>query len=258
MKKTPNTSRSEVVIKTIQILKSFTKDNYLLGIRDIEEIVKLPKSTVQRLLATLEDEGFVFQDPISLKYGLGREILALAGIILSNMNFRRVALPYMMNLSKKWQETIDLDVLDGGDVIIVEQIPGQYALSVGSPLIRRLPAHCTSTGKVLLAYAGPEYITNNLPEKFQSNIQNSKKIIIREQLIKDLEIVTKQGFSRSRGELEEYVYAIGVPIFDINERVIAAMSVSGFVPRIDTNEEEIINDLKQASKEISKQLLLSL
>lgn len=254
MDKKPYTSRSEVVKKTVQILKAFSKDSYLIGVRELAERINLPRSTVQRLLSSLEDEGLVFQDPVSQRYGLGTGILVLAGVVLSHMNFRSIALPFMMGLSEKWQETIDLDVLEGADVIIVEQIPGQYALSVGSPFSRRLPAYCTSTGKVLLAYRGPEYVQNNLPEEIPSIAADSKGHISCEKFIEELALIKKQGFARSKGEREEFVYAIAVPLMDINGKVVAAMSVSGFVSRIDTNEDAIINDLQNASKEISKQL----
>lgn len=255
MKKNPNPPHVEVVKKTVTILKAFSKENYTIGVREMAEKTKMPKSTVQRLLSTLEAEGMVYKDPISQKYGLGTEILALAGIVLSHMNFRQTALPFMMDLSKKWQETVDLDILDGTDVIVVEQIPGKYALSVGSSLIRRLPAYCTSTGKVLLASAGTEYVRKNLPPKMISNLKDQNLVITRDQLIRELENVKNQGFARSKEEREKFVYAIGVPITDINDKIIAALSVSGFVSRIEENEEKIIHDLKEAATSISKQLL---
>ncbi|NMC14470.1 MAG: IclR family transcriptional regulator [Chloroflexi bacterium] len=254
MSKKQDTSRSDVVKKAGKILKAFSRERSLIGVRELAEIVNLPKSTVQRLLTSLADEGLIYQDPATRRYSLGAGILVLAGVVLSHMDFRRIALPFMTNLSAKWQETIDLDILEGTHVIIVEQIAGQYALSAGSPLARRLPAQSTSTGKVLLAYAGVEYVKANFPEEIPSTKPSSNVSITREQLLRELEIVRNEGIARSREEREEFVYAIGVPIWDSTDKVIAALSLSGFVARIDKNEKEIIKDLKKASREISEQL----
>jgi IclR family pca regulon transcriptional regulator len=117
-------------------------------------------------------------------------------------------------------------------------------------LAARLPAHSTSTGKVLLAYAGPQYVLDYLDEMLPR--YTSQTITTREALLTELEQVRQQGYARSWGEHEAYVRALGAPIRDRTGTVVAAMSISGLATRIDEKTaEEMVQALKRACAGIS-------
>lgn len=235
------------------MLRAFSPSLPEIGVRDLADRVGIPRSTVHRLLAAMEDEGLVERNLETGRYRLGFELVALAGMALRSVDIRRVALPLMSHLAARWHETVDLDVLRGGHVIIIEQIAGQHLLNTGGMLAARLPAHCTSTGKVLLAYAGPEYVREHLPEELPR--YSPLTITAIAALLQDLDQVRRQGYAQVRGEYEEYVTALGVPIRDHTASVIAAMSISGLSVRIDEETaNQMIRALKQGAAEISTAL----
>ncbi len=243
-------SGSKSVHKAIRLLRVLSTDMPEAGVRELARKIEMPKSTVHRLLAALEEEGLVEHDSRTNLYRLSFEIVALAGSALRNSDVRRVALPFMTELAARWNETVDLDVLRGAHIIIIEQIPGQHILNTGGTFAARLPAHCTSTGKVLLAYAGPEYVKAHLPEKLERYSDNT--ITSRDELLKELALIREQGYARAWGEYESFVHALGVPIRGRTGEVIAAMSVSGLAARIEGEmATEMIASLQRTATEIS-------
>lgn len=243
----------QTIHKAVQLLRAFSPGSPEIGVRDLADRVGIPRSTVHRLLAAMEDEGLVEQDMGTGRYRLGFELVALAGIALRSVDIRRVTLPHMSHLAARWHETVDLDVLRGEHVIIIEQIAGQHLLNTGGMLAARLPTHCTSTGKVLLAFAGPDYVIEHLPEELPKH--SPLTITSRALLLQDLDQVRRQGYARVRGEYEEYVTALGVPIRDHTASVVAAMSISGLSVRIDEETaDQMILALKQTAAEIATSL----
>jgi DNA-binding IclR family transcriptional regulator len=169
------------------------------------------------------------------------------------MDFRDVAKPYMKKITSRWSETVCLDVLSGSEIIIVEHIPGQHLLNTGSPFATRQPAHCTSTGKVLLAYQEHDYIEKNLSETLPA--YTNKSITSREQLLEELSEIRRKGFGLVIGEYDEMVTAMAVPIIGRSGQVVAAMSISGPSFRMNNYEnKELIEELKYSAAEISKKL----
>lgn len=238
--------------KAAALLRALSQEMHELGVRELAEKLDIPRSTVHRMLVALQREGFVDKDALTGRYRLGHELIFLAGYALRNMDVRRVALPCMHELSDRWKETVNLDVLRGADILIIEEIPGQHLLGTGGNWAKRMPAHCTSTGKILLAYAGREYIEGNLPEQLQ--VFTSATITSREALLEHLEQVRRQGYARSLGEHSEFMHAIAVPIWDHTGTVVAAMSISGLAARMEQTAQQMIDALQLAAKEISAKM----
>ena len=241
------------IYKAVKILRAFSRETPELGVRNLAEKVDMPKSTVHRLLVALEQEGIVEQNATTGQYRLGLELMILAGRAMSSLDVRRAALASMRNLSDRWGETVDLDVLRGAEIIIIEELPGQHLLTTGGYWARQMPAHCTSTGKVLLAYAGREYVEKHLPVELPQMTVNT--ITSRQALMEQLAEVRRQGYARSWGESAEHVYAMAVPIRDRMGDIVAAMSISGPAARIDEQTaSEMIQALKEASTRVSANL----
>lgn len=239
--------------KAAALLRALSHDMPETGIRELAEKLAVPRSTVHRMLVALEREGFVDKDTVSGRYRLGHELIFLAGHALRTMDVRRIALPYMHQLADRWKETVDLDLLRGAEILIIEEIPGQHLLGTGGNWAKRMPAHCTSTGKIFLAYAGREYVEEHLPEVLQA--YTAATITSRQALIGQLEKVRQQGYARSWGEHSEFMHAIGVPIHDHTGSVVAAMSISGLAARMDeSTAKEMIPALLVASREISTRM----
>lgn len=250
-----NKDKSNVysIIKAINILKIFNSDEIYFGISEISNNLKIPKSTTQRLVNALVEGGLLEQDKNTRKYKLGIELIILAGFALRNADVRKISLPYLYKLSAKWNETVDLDVLRGKYSVIIEQIPGQHILRTGGTFASRLPAHCTSTGKVMLAFKGEKYLRENFPDKLPAYTSNT--IISQNDLLQELEKIRMNGYAISRGEHVDLVNAISVPLKDRTGRVDAAISLSGLSTRLNNEVMmEMLIDLKEVSIRISNQL----
>lgn len=239
--------------KAAALLRALSQNAPDAGIRELAEKMGVPRSTAHRMLVALEREGLVDQDAATGRYHLGHELIVLAGRALRNLDVHSVALPYMHELAERWKETVDLDLLRGSDILIVEELAGQYLVSTGGNWAKRMPAHCTSTGKVLLAYAGRDYVERNLPEVLERF--TSQTITTREALLEQLAQIRRQGYARSWGEHSEFMHAIAVPIRDRTGSVTAAMSISALAARMnDQTAQEMIQTLKAAAAQISSRL----
>lgn len=226
--------RSDPSIQSVEraaaILRTFTDADSELGVTTISDRLGLHKSTVSRLLSTLQHEGFVEQDPETGKYRLGLGLITLAGAVLEQMDLRRVAQPYLNALSESTQETVNISVLDGSECVNIERIASPKPIRYVGWIGRRTPLHCTSTGKVLLAYLTPEERDQILPDTLPRH--TDKTITDRAVLERTLEQVRQQGYATAHGELEEGLSAAAAPIRDHTGRVVATVSISGPTYRI--------------------------
>src|SRR5215510_6642043 len=106
-------SMIQSVQRAAAILRSFTRIDTELGVTTLSEQLGLHKSTVSRLLSTLQQEGLVEQNPENSKYHLGLGLVTLAGIVLERLSLPQVAQPYLSSLAEAVQETVNIAVLDG-------------------------------------------------------------------------------------------------------------------------------------------------
>jgi DNA-binding IclR family transcriptional regulator len=224
-----------------------------LGVTTLSEQLDLHKSTVSRLLTTLQQEGFVEQNPETGKYRLGLELVTLAGIVLDSIDLRQVALPYVSALAQETQETVNIVVLSGNECMNIggaaSPKPIQYIGRIG----RRTPAHCTSAGKVLLAYLAAEERQQILPEELPRF--TDKTIVDRQALETALAQIREQGYAITHEEHQEGLSAAAAPIYDHTGRVIAALTVSGPTYRIGPGEiEALVPSLQETAQNISTQL----
>ena len=244
-------------IQTIQragtILRCLMENDTELGVSVISRQVGIHKSTVSRLLSALNKEGFVEQNPESGKWRLGLGLLSLAGAVLARIDLRKAALIPLRTLVSLTQETINITVLDGNECVNVESIHSPKPIQYAGRLGRRTPLHCTSTGKVLLAYLSPEARKALLPDPLLACTK--KTIVDRLALDQALEQVREQGFAVAHEEFEEGLSAIAAPIRDHTSQVIATVSISGPTYRIGPDQiENFIKPLLEAANNISANL----
>src|SRR5262245_41779702 len=218
-------SGNQAVRRAIPVLKAFSDETPDMGVTEVSRKVALHKSTVYRLLSAFEDEGLIARNPESGKYRLGPELIVLGEQVLRHTEVHRVALPFLRELAEKTGETIDLEVLSGGNVVTIEEIAGKHVVAATGAIGMPWAAHATSNGKVLLAHQPIEkqrQILSRTLRRFTSRTLTDAKAVARE-----LAKVREQGYALSFGELEEHLVAIGVPIRGRNGDAVAAVSISG-------------------------------
>ncbi len=242
----------EALSRGLDILSLFTAENPALSFTQIVETVKLNKSTVFRILATLESLHYLEQNSTTRLYRPGIRVLQLGFTAISSMEISQVTRPYLELLSQRLGETISLAVLDGFSTIYIDRVRNQSIVGVILRIGSNLPAHCSSLGKVLLAdLPGPDL--DKLLSEHELVPYTSKTITSREILLADLEKIRQRGYSLGDEELAVGLRAVSAPIRDSTQRAIAAVNVTGQLQHMgyDRIENEIIPSLLDTVRNIS-------
>ncbi len=241
------------VKNALRILKSFSMDEPEKKISDLASSLGLNKSTVSRTMATLASEGFVFKDPDSKKYRLGLSILSLSGIVNSNMDVYQESQSILNKLVDSIGETAHISLLDNLEVIYLQKVECNHPVRFLTHVGRRNPPYCTSSGKVLLAYADDsvvEAVINKGLNKFTKHT-----ITDPNQLRSHLLEIRQNGFTCSLEEYHEGVNSIAAPIYDHRGRVTAALSVVGPKQRIQSHRVQgLAKKIIHAATEISDRM----
>lgn len=182
-----------------------------LRLTDLSRYLGVASSTGHRLLAMLQYRGFVRQDEATRSYGPGPTLDALAFGVLRRLDVRTRARPVVERLNADLKETIHLGQLESRDVHFIDSIESPRALRVGARLGRSMPAHCTSTGKALLAQLTEEEILRMYPEEELVQL-TPYSIANRTDLMNALVKVRAQGYAHSRQESEEGVTSLAVAL----------------------------------------------
>jgi DNA-binding IclR family transcriptional regulator len=252
-KKHTSDSAIQSVQRAVTILRSFTEAEPTLSVTFLSERLGLHKSTVSRLLSTLGREGFVEQDPETGKYRLGLGLVSLAGFALEQLDIRRVAHPYLGPLAELTQETINLTVRVGAEGVNVERVASPRSIRYVGSVGRRTPLHCTSTGKVLLAFMSPQEREALLPRTLSRF--TTKTITDHAALEVELKRVRAQGYAVAREEYEEDLAAVAAPIYNHQGRAIATISITGPAYRLEPEKiANLVPLLQETAGKISAQL----
>ncbi|MGD8625585.1 MAG: IclR family transcriptional regulator [Anaerolineae bacterium] len=232
---TGRTSSSiQSVERAITILKSFSREKPERGVGELGRELGLHKSTVSRLMMTLERGGLLSRNPETQRYRLGIDLIGLAAQVVDHMDVPEVARPFLRSLAEDCQESVNLVVLDlppegaarEPHVVNLEQFvpPARQVKNIGQ-VGRRMPPHGTAAGKVLLAYLPPEELAVVMAGELASFTQRT--ITKPGELQQELAQVREQGYAVVEEELEGGLNAVAAPIRDHRGRVVAAVSISG-------------------------------
>jgi len=254
VKKPSPISHLQSVDRAITILKTLGDEASYLGVTDLSQQLGLPKSTVHRLLTTLEMGGRVEQDPVTEKYRLGIDLVKLAGRVLMRMNPQQVAQPYLHALAEGCKETVNLSILTDDDrVINIASFPSPRMVRNVGWIGREMLPHSVSSGKALLAYLPEQRVEHimaaGLPRFTERTITDPA--YLREELAQ----IRQRGYAVAREELEEGLSAVAAPIMDHEGCVIAVISVSG--PSFRLTEKrlvELAEMTREAANAVSRQL----
>jgi IclR family KDG regulon transcriptional repressor len=219
------------VKKALELLDHFTAERPELSLAEISREVDAHKSSVFRVLTTLEAAGFLEKDPRSGKYRLGLKILDLAGRVWGLHDIRQIATPYMEELARETGEVIHLAVLDGADIVYLEKKGQGQILTVATRVGGRNPAYASSMGKILLADL-PDGELKAIMGRTKLKKLTSNTITEMPRLMEELARIREQGFALDNEETFPGIRCVGAPIRDAGGRVVAAVSVTVPVQRM--------------------------
>ncbi len=228
--------------RALDILDCFEPGRLELTLTDIANSIDLAMSTTSRIVATLEKRKYLSRNLDTQRYSLGPRISQIGALGLSNMELRKVALPFMRDLNALYNEGVSLYVIREDDRICIERVestlPLRRVINVGD----RHPLTRGAAGRVLLAY---------LPAERRSQLLAKDPFTTED----SLDELRHGGYTVSLGEREEGVTSIAAPIQDARCEVIAALSMSGPSVRFEgPGFSDKIAKLKKTAELISKAL----
>lgn len=207
----------------LDVLECFATDGEL-GVSDIARRLGVAKSTAHRLLQTLVSRGFVEQDRQTGQYRLGIHLYELGQLALARNELRHAALPTLRQIAQATGLTVNFSVPDGADVVFVERIENLDGVRILGHFGRRLPSHCTSSGKVIAAF-NPSAYQARLAAGFPPRVSNTVRSADDWAAI--VEQARTKRFAASHGESFDGASSVAVPLLS---RGVAVASVSVFGP----------------------------
>jgi DNA-binding IclR family transcriptional regulator len=221
------------------------------GVTEIATELGVHKSTVFRLLATLESRGLVEQHAERARYRLGHGVVQLAAGAAKMDDLSLISRPILRALADTGHETVNLAVHDGRAVISIDQVLGSPSITTVNWVGQRSPVHATAAGKVFLAHMAPEQLDALLADDLEAYTPHT--VVDPAALKRQLALVREHGYALTREEHEIGLAAIGAPIRTLDGHVIAAVTASGPTFRITEDTlPELIKHVQAAAAEISQ------
>ena len=237
-----------------RLLKVFLSREADLGVSELARRLGLGKSTVHRMLTTLVAEGLIEQNPRTGGYRLGIVMFELGEAVRVHMDLHAAAAPVLAMLRGQTRETAQVGVLDRGEVVYVDRLESSHSLRLFTETGRRVPAHCTSSGKVLLAY---------LPAETRAALLRGRALpaltpdTITDPAVLSAELarVRARGWAEAVNEREIGVASIAAPVRDFRGDVVAAISIGAPVLRLGAAQRrQLTRPVMEAGDAVSRRL----
>lgn len=247
-------AKIQLVEKITDLLELLADSDSGIGVRELARLSGIPRNTVSRLLASLQEEGWAFHDPLTDKYRIGLRLLSFANRWRLNLEIVHQSMPVLEKLAADTRETAILSVVEDSVAgRCVNKVDSKNRIKLVSEVGSSIPLHAGASGKVLLAF---------LPSAVQEEVLTKplkrftpRTITEPGSLREELRRIRERGYAISVEEVDPGAAAIGAPILDAKGRLIAGLSIAG--PRFDFEGgefERLTPLVLNAAGEISKLL----
>jgi DNA-binding IclR family transcriptional regulator len=246
----------KAVDRAIDLLDLLAVNYRGIPLADIAQALELPKSTAHRLLNALVERNLVRQSPHTGNYMLGYGILTLSRAFMLGFDLSAVAHPILVRLNKEFDETVHLGVLDemGEKVVFIDKIDSSQVVRMVSAIGERLPIHCTSLGKALLACLDDQTLRRRLAT-YEFHRFTPNTIVALEPFMKELAVARERGYTTDFQENDAHVTCVGAPICNQFGEPLAAISLSAPAARLSPERIEIVGSaVAEVGREISRLL----
>jgi IclR family pca regulon transcriptional regulator len=235
----------------LTVIQAFTQKKRQLTISQLSTKTGLSRAAVRRCLYTLAKLGFAESDD-GRHFYLGPRILALGYSYIASMPLATAAQPVLERVSHELHESCSISTLDRSDIIYVARANVTRIMSIDLGVGSRLPAFCTSMGRILLASLAPEAFEAYLKQTELKRF-TERTIISAEKLKQVLRLVTRNGYSLVDQELELGLRSMAVPIQNPNGKIVAALNVGAHAQRVSIQEMQtkFLPRLRAAAQELS-------
>jgi DNA-binding IclR family transcriptional regulator len=220
----------------------------------LSKLTGISATTLFRLLYTLMRHEFIVQDRDTGKYRLGLKVVELGQTVLESIELRRIAFPFLQELTDKTGESTNLVVLEGAQAVYIEKVESPSSLRMFHRIGRHAPAHATGVGKVLLAALSPERVDELMGARKLTKLTDNT-ITDTDDLREELALVRSHGYALDNEECELGAKCIAAPVFNYANQVVAAISVAGPSTRLPSERlDDLVSKVKETALAISERL----
>lgn len=252
----PGDSYVQSFARGLEVIRSFSASAPRQTLTEVAGRAGLTRAGARRILLTLQTLGYVETD--GRLFCLTPRILDLGFAYLSSMPIWNLAEPVMEALVEQVKESCSAAALEGTDIVYVLRVPTRKIMSIGLGVGSRLPAYCTSMGRVLLAGLPDEEVLRRLAAS-QPRALTRHTVTDADSLLAKVQQARRQGWCLVNQELEEGLVSIAAPIVNRGGQTIAALNISGQANRTParTLQEQVLPALLAASRDVSRLLSAS-
>ena len=234
----------------LAVVRAFSDSRKPQTIAQISQKTGIPRAAVRRCLYTLQQLGYVEAEHNN--FSLRPKVLTLGYSYLSSTPLTVSSQPYLNNISRELGESSSLAVLDDGEVLYVARAATTRVMSVALNTGSRLPAYCTSLGRVMLAHLSPDEL-NAYFARTKLKAMTDKTVTTQKRLREILAGVGQSGYAINDEELELGLRSISVPVRGASGQVVAALNVGAQAARVSVErmQQEFLPVLLRGAQELS-------
>lgn len=218
--------RVQVLDRVAGILQVLADAPSALSPTDIAHQLSLHKSTIHRLLAALEQLGYLRKHPGDGKFTLGLKLFEFGSRAVAGLNLHDYGQPLVESLVTNTGETAHVCVMDEGHTVSVVIAESTRTVRTPATVGRRTPMHCTAVGKAILAHL-PDEVRDAVLERYPLRRFTRRTLVTRSAVLGDLARVRARGYAVDDEEIEEGLRCIGAAIRNHSGKVVAAVSIAG-------------------------------
>jgi DNA-binding IclR family transcriptional regulator len=241
------------LVKAVNILKLYLEEDKSLGITEFSRALDIPKPTVQNIVSTLEENGLLERDPMTRGYRLGPVIFQLGMQYANSMDLTMIARVWLEKLCHQYGEMSQAGIIMGERIVVVMKVEPDANYMVFPQTGSVIPPHSTAIGKVLLAWMSA-VLRDRILAGCTFTKFTDKTIGSREDYLKELEKVKKDGVALDFQESINGLSCIAGPVFNNKNECMAAVSLSGNATKIESRRDEIGDAVKYICYRISEQM----
>lgn len=251
--KTPSAPALE---RGLTILELVAKSQSGLTFSQLARVLDFPKSSIHCLLVTFERLGYLHRTEGTGRYLCGMKLVRIANMALDGITIRQRSAPLLRELAERTGLTAHLAILERNEAMLIAKMSTIGGQHVATWVGKRIDVHCTSLGKCLIAYLPEEELDSIIRQKGLLR-HNENTIASIRKLKLDLEKTRILGYAVDDQEEEIGVRCVGVPVFDTEHRVVAAVSVSGTISEISSDMiAAVAATVRNIAQAISRELII--
>lgn len=224
----------ESLSRGLSILSVLAESSAPASLTELARKLQLSKSTMQRMTNTLQRMGYLSRNPETKRFELGPKVVFLGFSVLRNFDLGRLSLPYLQEVSREVGECVSLGILDGPEIVYIARIKTKHLLNLNLQVGSRVPTYSSSMGKAIIAFLFEDRLKEILKD-VELTEATPYSIKSKKDLLKQLQLVKKRGFSINNEEISIGVRSVAAPVRDYTGDVIAAVNIAAPSSRVPLN-----------------------